>query len=534
MKLARLITILLPSLLFLACNEDQPVQVETPASPTPRPNIVIIMADDLGYSDLGCYGGEISTPNIDQLAVEGMKFSNFYNAGRCCPTRASVLTGLYSHQAGLGLMLMDLDFPTYRGFLTENCMTLAEVAKTADYSTYMSGKWHVGESPERWPRQRGFDHYFGLISGVSSYYECSRGRTMVFDDTVYTPPDQFYMTDAIGDQAVNYIHEAANKDEAFLMMVTFTAPHWPLHALPEDIEKYQHTYDIGWDSTRTLRLQKMKALGLLDQNVELTPRPHTVPAWDTVENKAEWARRMAVYAAMVDRMDQNIGKVMEALQQHELDENTIVIFLSDNGGSNEVLLPEWNDSTKVIGEKGSYVAYREPWANVSDVPFRLYKQWMHEGGIASPLIVRWPASIQPQEGYVRTTSHVIDLMPTMVDLIGANYPQEFKGNAITPLEGMSLAPILLQQKSSLKRTLYWEHKGNRAVLDGNLKLVSRYPGKWELYDLSVDRTEMNNLAASRPEEVDRLAKLWQAWADAKGVKTREQIQQKKREKAGLL
>ncbi|RMH61304.1 MAG: arylsulfatase [Bacteroidetes bacterium] len=503
-------------------------------TPSPeRPNIVIILADDLGYSDIGAYGGEVRTPHLDALAQNGVRFTQFYNAARCCPTRASLLTGLYPHQAGMGGMVSSLGSEPepgpYQGYLSDQSVTIAEVLKQAGYRTYMSGKWHVGEKPEHWPRRRGFDRYFGLISGASSYYEIitdqPRVRQMALDDAPWTPPAEgFYMTDAFTDYAVRFLDEHADEHagEPFFLYLAYTAPHWPLHALPEDIARYQGRYDIGWDSLRAERHARMQAMGLLDARHALSPRPPSVPAWADATDRADWARRMEVYAAMIDRMDQGIGRVIEALEARGLRENTLVLFLSDNGGCAENIEGRnLHDPSVPIGARGSYVAYREPWANASNTPFRRYKQWTHEGGIATPLIAHWPAGLVDPGRIEPHVGHVIDLMATALDLAGVPYPDSLDGRAIRPLQGRSLLPVLRATPAENHEVLYWEHLGNRAVRQGPWKLVwAREVGAWELYRLDEDPTELRDLAERYPEQVQALERLWLDWAEDVGVRLR--------------
>ncbi len=496
-----------------------------------RPNIVLIMADDMGYSDIGAYGGEIHTPNLDRLANEGLRFTHFYNTARCCPTRASLLTGLYPHQAGMGAMVSSVDSSPqpgpYQGYLSSQSVTIAEALKEAGYHTYMSGKWHVGEKPEYWPRKRGFDRYFGLISGASSYYdlitEQPRKRQMALDDQHWMPPPEgFYMTDAISDYAVQFLQshaEAAYADDPFFLYIAYTAPHWPLHALPEDIARYEKSYGIGWDSLRAERYQRMLNLGIIDGAYRLSERTSTIPPWIEAQNKAEWERRMAVYAAMVDRMDQGIGRVVEALQQSSKLDNTLILFLSDNGGcAEEIEGRGLNDPAVPIGEPGSYTAYNEPWANASNTPFRLYKQRVHEGGIATPLIAYWPGVIQDTGRIVRDVGHVMDIMPTSLEIAGTSYPDSFNGNPIIPLQGKSLLPILQGGSRGGHDALFWEHIGNRAVRKGKWKLVYEHNlGAWELYDMEADPTETINLASQFPEKALELKLQWEQWADDVGV-----------------
>ncbi len=490
------------------------------------PNIVIILADDMGYSDIGAYGGEIGTPNLDRLAEDGLRFRQFYNAGRCCPTRAALLTGRYPHQVGMGAMVSSLGSdPTagpYQGYLSDQSLTIAEALRPAGYRTYMSGKWHVGEKPEHWPRRRGFDRYFGLISGASSYYEIIRDqprvRQMALDDDQWEPPaDGFYMTDAFTDYAVQFLdaHAQEQPSQPFFLYVAYTAPHWPLHAPTEDIERYLGRYDIGWDSLRAERHRRMLELGIIDERYGLSPRPAALGAWATTSNKEDWSLRMAVYAAMVDRMDQGIGRILEQLAAMDAMDNTLLFFLSDNGGCAESVEGRaLHDTTKAPGEQGSYVAYQEAWANASNTPFRLYKQWTHEGGIATPFIVHWPQGIARPGRIVDSPGHVIDLMSTV---------QEVTGIDAVPTEGMSLRQIFAAQEAIAEpRLLFWEHIGNRAVREGDWKLVrNRRLESWELYNLEEDPTELRDLAPLLPGEARRLEDLWQEWAREVGVFDRE-------------
>lgn len=506
---------------------------DTTPDESTRPNIVLIMADDMGYSDIGSYGGEIRTPNLDRLADHGVAFTRFYNAARCCPTRAALLTGLYPHLAGMGGMVSAIDSDPesgpYQGFLNDRSVTIAEVLKGAGYQTYMSGKWHVGEKPEHWPRKRGFDRYFGLISGASSYFEIikdqPRVRQMVLDDQPWEPPAEgFYMTDAITDHAVEMLqeHASGNSDTPFFLYVAYTAPHWPLHALPEDIARYEGRYDVGWDSVRAARYRRMLQSGIIDDRFKLSERPSSIPPWPEVENKEEWSRMMTVYAAMVDRMDQGIGRIVEQLEEMGAYDNTVILFLSDNGGcAEDIAGRNLNDPDVPIGERGSYVAYKEPWANVSNTPFRWYKQYAHEGGIATPFIAHWPEGITEPGRLSQDVGHVTDVMATVVELADATYPDSFNGHAITPLTGESLLPVLKGQPRKGHDVLFWEHIGNRAVRQENWKLVyNRRIETWELYDLEKDPTELNNLAEQMPDKARELRVLWENWADSVGVRQR--------------
>ena len=491
-------------------------------APVERPNIVIILADDLGYSDIGAYGGEIATPNLDALAAGGLRYRQFYNAGRCCPTRASLLTGRYPHAVGMGGMVSmignTLRPGPYQGYLSEEATTMAEMLRDAGYRTYMSGKWHVGERPQHWPRQRGFDRYFGLISGASSYFELIRNqsqvREMALDDTPWTPPEEgFYMTDAFSDYAVQFLQEHGQAATAapFFLYLAYTAPHWPLHALPEDIARYRDRYHVGWDALRAERHARMLKMGLIDERHVIPPRPARLGAWEDAEDQEDWALRMAVYAAMVDRMDQGIGKVIEQLRTMQALDNTLVIFLADNGGCAESIgYRRLHDPARQPGERGSYVAYQEGWAMASNTPFRLYKQWVHEGGILTPFIAHWPRGIAQAGAIIDAPGHIIDLVPTVGAITGSTLPQT---------DGASLAAHFESAPAAMQRTLYWEHIGHRAVRQDDWKLVmDRRAGEWELYDLASDPVEVRNLIASHPDLADELAERWHAWADSLGVR----------------
>ena len=541
-----------------------------------RPNIVLIMADDMGYSDIGCYGSEIETPNLDKLASHGLRFSQFYNTSRCCPTRASLLTGLYPAQTGVGRMTVtDYNIPGYRGDLNHQSVTIAEVLKTAGYKTYISGKWHVTKQLEdvdslkyNWPRQRGFDKFYGTIIGAGSFwdpYTLTRNNTYITpeNDPVYKP-DHYYYTDAISDNAVKYLEQYKSESEGkpFFMYVSYTAAHWPLHAPDDEIEHYKGKYDQGFDAIRQKRVERLKKMGLINKKWEITK---AVARWDTLSNKAWHARNMEVYAAMITRMDKGIGKIIKKLELTSELENTLVIFLQDNGAAAEEL--EWvknrealdtlstvplyqamekdeiqNDmvpnqnrngypvimqSKKVLsGSDETYNAYGPTWANTSNTPFRKFKHWVNEGGISSPLIVQWPSRINAKDGIRHQLSHLIDIMATCVDVAGANYPLEYKGNVIMPMEGKSLLPVFLNNEKINRDAIFFEHEGNRAVRQQKWKLVSKAQDQpqyyikidslpidqWELFDMEKDRTETTDLAWQNPEIVRELSNKWYQWA----------------------
>lgn len=518
------------------------------AATSRRPNIILMLADDMGFSDLGCYGSEIHTPNLDGLARRGLRFTQFYNTARCCPTRASLLTGLYAHQTGVGHMVDNpKPFPGYTGDLNRNCVTLAEVLRAAGYRTAMSGKWHVTpvtSSKHNWPLQRGFEKYYGIIHGAASYFD---PVTLTQDNEPVAPEGKdFYFTDAIADHAAKYVAEFTSGPAPFFLYVAFTAPHWPLHALEAEIARYRSRYKEGWDALREERRRRMIELGLIDKRWPLTPRDPRVPAWKDATDKEWQAMRMAVYAAQVDRMDQGVGRILAQLQKTGADKNTLVIFLADNGGCAEEVGPNWkglhipsktrdgrpvrvgNLPSIMPGKEDTYQSYGIPWANASNTPFRLYKHWVHEGGIATPFIASWPGVIAGNYGITHQPGHIIDVMATCVDVGQAPYPRKFRGEPITPLEGKSLRPVFEGRQRTGYGELYWEHEGNRAVRQGKWKLVSRYPDRWELYDLEADRTEMNDLAAQHPAKVEELSRLYERWAQRVGVAPWAEVQKAKR------
>ncbi len=499
-----------------------------------RPNLVLILADDLGFSDLGCYGSEIHTPSLDALAKGGLRFLQFYNAGRGCPSRAALLTGLYPHQAGVGHMMNDYRRPGYRGNLNTSCATIAEILRTAGYRTMICGKWHVsrfvdaGGPKYNWPLGRGFHKFYGTIHGAGSYFD---PVTLCRHSQFVRPPDDadYYYTDAISDAACGYIEEAVRANDPFFLYVAYTAPHWPLHAPQGAIARYRAKYAGGWDALREKRHRRMIALGIVDARWPLTPRDPRVRPWQQNEYKTWQQRRMEVYAAQIDVMDQGIGRILQTLRQVGARRNTLVMFLADNGGCAEEVGSHWkglhvpeqtrqgrtvelgNEPRTAPGSEDTYQSYGIAWANASNTPFRLYKHWVHEGGIATPLIVSWPAVIAAGGKRTNQVGHVIDIMPTCLEAVKIRYPRDFDGHTLTPLSGKSLMPIFRGQTRQIG-PIFWEHEGNRAVRDGKWKLVSQHPGAWELYDMQADRTEMTDLAARFPVIVDDLSRQYQAWA----------------------
>jgi arylsulfatase A-like enzyme len=549
---------LIPAYLLLAITPlASATQVEYPP---PQPNIIVIMADDMGYSDIGCYGSEIETPNLDQLAAHGLRYTQFYNTGRCCPTRASLLTGLYAHQAGIGEMTSDGGQPGYRGDLSRNAVTIAEVLKPAGYRTYMSGKWHVTSQlkPDgdnsNWPLQRGFDRFYGTIIGAGSFFDpwtLTRGNVAITpDNDEEYQPDEYYYTDAISDYASRYVREHAESHakEPFFMYVSYTAPHWPMHALEKDIAKYKDRYDAGYEAIREARFKKMQELGVI-ADWKLSPG---VGRWKDVDEatRAWELRGMEVYAAMVDSMDQGIGRIIESLKATGQLNNTLILFLSDNGGCAEVfgrkapknplptdIVPMDKDElqTRMIPERSrdgrpvrtgpeampgptdTYIAYGRNWANVSNTPFRQYKSSNHEGGIATPLIAHWPKEITARNELRHEPGHLIDIMATCISISGANYPTRFADNDIIPLEGRSLRDGFTADRQE-ERTLLFEHYGAAAIRKGPWKLVRAVDTRpWELYNIEKDRTELNDLSKTHPEKVRELSQLWEKEAERTSI-----------------
>ena len=527
-----------------------------------RPNIILMMADDMGISDIGCYGSEINTPNLDSLASSGLRFKQFYNTARCCPTRASLLTGLYPHQAGIGHMMDDRGVDGYRGDLNRNCVTIAEVLRTAGYRTYITGKWHVTKQTQpksdadrhNWPLQRGFDRFYGTIHGAGSFFDpnsLTRDNAFIspYDDPEYQP-EEYYYTDAISDHAVRFIkeHHKQHEQEQFFMYVSYTAAHWPMHALERDIAKYRGKYNAGYDAVRKTRYGKMIKLGLI--NPESAKLSALDEKWKE-KDYLDWDNaNMEVYAAMIDNMDQGIGRIVEALKSTGQLENTLVMYFQDNGGCAEGMgrrndgpqrtekptldplrkdflqpdmipkqtrdgFPMRQGKGVMPGPPDTYIGYGRAWATVSNTPFREYKHWVHEGGISTPLIAHWPAKIKRKGEWENTPGHLVDLMATCVDVAEAQYPTAFHdGKAIKPMEGRSLRLAFEGKGDQIDRkAIYWEHEGNRAVRVGDWKLVAKgKQGPWELYNIGQDRSELNDLATSKPEKVKQMSSMWEAYA----------------------
>lgn len=504
-----------------------------------RPNIVLIMADDMGYSDIGCFGSEIKTPNLDRLAAEGLIMTHLYNAARCCPSRASLLTGLYPHQAGVGDMLQNDDLPGYQKKLNNRSVTIAEVISADGYHCMISGKWHLGNDEEAWPMKRGFHRQYPSNGTTGHYFGIAKGRDLVVEDTLREPPgewikagkmeyklfknedgSQWYFTDAITDRAVMYINELRNagSQKPFFLYLPFTAPHWPLHAFEEDIQKYQGKYLGGWDSLRHERYNRMTELGIISSDWKLSERNPLARDWNQFDDntKHSYDRMMAVYAAMIDRMDQNIGKLIAALDKTGDINNTLILFLSDNGGCHEPI--HRGKPGALPGTPDSYDGYEYSWANASNTPFQWFKHWTHEGGSSTPFIAWYPKMIEAGR-MDHQVAHIIDIMPTLTELTGAKYPETYKGNKIIPMEGKSLLPLFRHSSAKIEHeALFWEHEGNRAVRKGDWKLVSRFDNQkqtelpWELYNLKTDRSETIDLFQTNQDVAQDMEKLFINWA----------------------
>ena len=458
-----------------------------------RPNVVLIMADDLGFADLGCYGSEIETPHLDALAANGLRFTQFYNTAKCHSSRVSLLTGLYCNQAGSNSLS--------RG------ATIAEVLGSSGYSTNMVGKWHLSKQPTDF----GFDRYWGHLSGATNFFTGDNtfrlnGEEWKVPATLNGKP--FYTTHAIMDYGLEFLEEATRKEDPFLLYVAFNAPHYPLHAPEKDVKKYDGRYDSGWDKMRAERYQRQLKSGLIPAKYKLSARPAHIPAWKTLsKEERQWeSDRMEVFAAMVDVMDENIGRLVDYLKKKNLLDNTLILFCADNGAcpferTRGRSLKPWDPK--------SYWTYDASWAHVGNTPFRLYKQNQHEGGISSPLIVHWPKGLKTAPGSItRQPGHLIDFMATFMDLGKAKYPKQVGERKIDPLQGKSLAPIFAGKTRDPHGTLYFNFGTDRALRQGDWKLVSAKLGRWELFDLGKDRTETNDLSSKHPERVEAMAKEW--------------------------
>jgi len=510
-----------------------------------RPNIMIIMLDDMGYSDLGCYGGEIKTPNIDRLAATGVRFTQMHNSARCCPTRASLLTGHHPQVAGINGMGVNMSM---------NTATIAEVLKENGYKTGMTGKWHLSQtkalpdhaehlrwlahrsdhgpfSPvENYPCNRGFQEHWGTIWGVVNFFD---PFSLVHnEEPIKEVPEDFYMTDFVTGKSLDLIEQYDRDDQPFFLYVAHTAPHWPLHALPEDIEKYKDTYTAGWDAIRKNRYERMVQLGLIDRDTYPLPENSSGKKWEDCEQKAYEAACMAVHAAMIDHVDQGVGKIIQKLKETGQYENTIIFVLSDNGASYERGYPpgfdrpgftrdsviiEYNSPHPGPGTTWNYIG--NAWASAANTPFRYWKKESYEGGSATPFIVHWPKGLKGKENTInRSVAHVMDLMPTCLELSGSRYPEEVNGQKAFPLPGKSIMPLVYGQTKAIHDTLYWEHEGGRAIRIGDWKMSALPKGKWELFNLAEDHTETTDLSAKHPDKLKQMDEAWHDWAVKLGIR----------------
>jgi arylsulfatase len=488
-----------------------------------RPNIVVILVDDMGFSDIGCYGSEIPTPNLDKLAANGLRFTQFYNTARCCPSRAALLTGLYAHQAGVGHMTEGKGVPGYLGHLNDKCVTIAEVLKPAGYFTAISGKWHVGQQHGVVPWERGFERSLNSPAGGFYYADSERAELFLngtkLDKNGPALPKGWYTTDLYTDYAVKFIDEALAAKKPFYLHLCYNAPHFPLQAPQDEIAKFRGKYKTGWDKLREQRNARQIELGIMDRAWKLSPRPEQVKAWDTFtpQEQDKFDHIMAIYAAVVSHMDTGVGKLVDALKSRGILDNTLIMFMSDNGGNAEGG-PDGTFKGDEPGGPKSTVFCGQSWATLENTPLRRYKHFNHEGGISTPLIVHWPGRVKARGELRSQPGHLIDIMATCVDVAGAGYPKEFKGKPVLPMEGRSLVPAF-DNKPIEREALYWEHEGNAAVRVGDWKLVRLgRKGEWELYDMKADRSELNNLAAQKPEIAKDLAAKWEAWAERAQVK----------------
>ncbi len=475
-----------------------------------RPNIVLIMCDDMGWSDIGCYGGEVQTPHLDRLASEGLRFTQFYNNAKCTTTRASILTGLYPRPQG------DL--------LKTNMITLGEAMRTCGYQTILSGKWHLGRSKTTHPFHRGFDEVYGLLDGCCNFFDPSMhdppykgGRIRFFThnlNRVTEFPAQYYTTDAFTDHAIETVRRFAADKKPLFLHLCYTAPHYPLHAKPADVSKYVGKFRDGWHAMRRRRFERQKELGLIDSRWQFSEGDSKAYDWETADQEFE-DLRMAVYAAMIDAMDQNIGRLLGALDELQITDNTLLMFLSDNGGCSEE--PGGRDpAVRRPGPKNDYVCVGPSWGWAQNAPFRRYKSWTHEGGICTPLIVHWPGHIEPGT-ITRQPGHIIDMMPTCLEAAGGEFPTEHQGSTLLPVEGRSLVPVFEGKQREPHAQLCWEWSKSAAIRRGDWKAVwDKLVGRWELYDLASDRTETNDLAAREPDVLNELAAAYDEWAERTG------------------
>ncbi|MEM9585870.1 MAG: arylsulfatase [Planctomycetota bacterium] len=477
---------------------------ETKSADTQRPNLIVIVADDLGFSDIGCYGGEVATPHLDRLASRGVRMIDFHNNAKCSETRASLLTGLWHQQS--------------KNLAKPGHVTIAEVLRDAGYSTMMSGKWHLAGTPP----ERGFDRFFGFLSGAINFFTGIDWQTgenlMRLDRQEYVPPKDFYSTDAFTDYAIEFLNQARTKDQPYFLYLAHNAPHFPLHAPPEDIAKYRGRYDAGWDVIRSQRFARMQSMGIIDGRWQLSLRDPRLEPWNALsQSQSEFLLpMMEVYAAMIDRLDQNIGRLVADLEQHDELDNTLILFFSDNGAC-----PYHRLRSEGVppGPAESDFGYDARWANLSNTPLRLYKQYAHHGGTLTPMIAHWPRGLKDPGRITSYTGHLVDVMPTLLDLAGTEYPTQRGGRSVLPMEGVSMRPMLEGKEEREGPPIAWEFSVNHAIRIGQWKLVAERSKDWELYNIASDRSETKDLVESQPDTVRRLAEAYDRWARRAGARS---------------
>jgi arylsulfatase A-like enzyme len=535
-------------LMISGCGRETSVP-KSDAPPISRPNILLIVADDLGYSDVGVFGSEITTPNIDALAAEGMLLTQFHVSPNCGPTRGAMMTGVDPHRAGMGGN-HEVAAPNqkgqagYEGYLRKDVVTVAELLRDAGYHTYMTGKWHLGKG-ENNPASRGFEKSFALLNGGASHWADqgaiipgSKTRYISDGELVDDLPEDFYSSAWYTDQLISYIETPNNDQAPFFAYLSFTAPHNPLHAPREYIDKYRGRFDGGWDQLAAERLARLRKLGLAGETQEPQPRPAWVLAWDELspQQQAARARDMEIYAGMIDYMDESIGRLLEHLRQSGKYDNTLIVFMSDNGpsrtsiqdymalgGESGAFFSALDNSLDNKGLPGSSTDIGPGWAYAAATPLRLFKGYVAQGGIQVPAVIKLPGDMASAGSRTDQLTHVMDLMPTFLSVAGADYPSAYHGHSIVPLQGQSLMPMLRDELSTAAepRELGWSAYGMDAYRQGDWKVL-RLPepygnGEWQLYDLSADPGELHDLSSEFPGRAAALAKFWEAYAKSNGV-----------------
>lgn len=513
-----LITLIILSFASLCFSQAQKKQQT-------KPNIIIILADDMGFSDIGCFGGEIPTPNLDKLASKGIRLNNFYNTGRCCPSRACLLTGVYPQEAGVGYMVEPVENnPAYQGFLNRETVTFAETMKEAGYFTAISGKWHVGHQAGQGPHERGFMR--SLAAPVGGFMYTGQPRAQIFLNGKETKagvdiPNHYYVTDLWTEYGIKFIDEAQASQKPFLLYLAHNAPHFPLQAPAEDIARFKGKYMDGWEKLRKERYERQIAMNLLGQKYELPPINPKIPSWGSLSQseKERYDTMMAIYAAMVSHLDESIGKLVKDLEKKGILDNTLILFISDNGGNAESGIKGITQGD-TLGSRNSNVFLGQCWAELNNTPLWLYKHHTSEGGIASPFIAHWPKGISSelQGKIIGSPAHLVDIMPTLLDLGQGTYPLTFNGHTIKVQRGTSLKPIFEGKKQNRSQPIYWEHEGNRAIRIDDWKAVSNLTEPWQLYNMKTDRTELHDLSAIKPELLKELIARYDEWYETIGAK----------------